>query len=353
MNSIMISRRALMASAAGLALSSALAQAQDAKLVIAVYAGQDEQLWDRVVAQPFSRETSIPVSIFGIPLPQVGIAQADGDPDFQAALMSYSAAYDLHSRGFLLELTEDDVPAISTIPKQLWPVGPTGAILGMPVFFGLYGIAFNTDLAKASDFESWTALVDPKWKGQVSITRPAILARQDLTLFSKLFGGSDTNLEPGYEFIGKFAANALNVYTSMASLMSSLGQGEVVAAPFFSDQIELLRKRGATNVDFVIPKEGGLVTPYLVVIPKGATHPMEAKRLVNALADAQYQIPFMQESALLPTNPAIPFTDDMKRLYGATLDDVMAQNVTADWTIVARDTEARVRRIEEVLSAAR
>jgi len=349
-----ISRRAVVTGGLSVAAAAGFARAQQpAKVLIAVYAGQDVQLWDRVVAQPFSKAAPFQVEIFESPMPAVAVAQAAGAPPFNLALMNAAQAYDLHLRGLLMELTEADVPAIKAIPKSMWPLTQSGGILGVPVHFSLYVIAYNTDFAKAADFVSWNALIDKKWSNQVSLTRPAILARNDLILFSKIFGGSDTNVEPGYAFIRKLAANALNVYTSMASLMSQMGRGEVVAAPFFYDEIMHLHHQGVKNIDFVVPAEGALVIPYLVAIPKGARNSEEAKKLLNALVEPKYQVPFLVESGLLPTNPSVALPPAIEKSLGGNLDAVIARNVTADWAVVAANLEARTRKVEEIINQAK
>jgi putative spermidine/putrescine transport system substrate-binding protein len=343
-------RRAFTAGAAATIAFAGRARAEAAKVLIAVYAGQDVQLWDRVVVQPYNKTAAVKAEVFEAAMPAVSVAQAGGNPPFNAALMNAAQAYDLHLKGLLTELTEEDLPAIKSLPKKMWPTTKSGSVLGMPVHFSLYVIAYNTDSAKASDFESWAALVDPKWKNQVSLTRPAILARNDLVLFSKIFGGSDTNVAPGYEFIAKLASNALNVYSSMASLMSQLGRGEVVAAPFFVDEIVHLHTQGVTNIDFVIPKEGALIIPYLVAIPKGAKDVAAATAFVNALADPVYQAPFLTESGLLPTNPSVKMPAGLAKAFGGSPDEIMARNITADWTIVAAELEARTRKVEEIIN---
>jgi putative spermidine/putrescine transport system substrate-binding protein len=346
-----LSRRTVVAGGLSATMLASMARAQQsAAVLIAVYAGQDVTLWDRVVAQPFNKDAPFKVEVFESPMPAVAVAQAGGSPPFNTALMNSAQAYDLHLKGLLTELTEADIPAIKAIPKSMWPTTKSGGILGVPVHFSLYVVAYNTELTKASDFESWNALLDKKWNKQVSLTRPAILARNDLTLFSKIYGGGNTNVEPGYDFIAKLAANALNVYTSMASLMSQMGRGEVVAAPFFYDEIMHLHHQGVKNIDFVIPKEGALVIPYLVAIPKGAKNPDEAKRLLNALVDPKYQVPFLVESGLLPTNPSVSLSPELEKSLGGKLDTIMSRNVTADWEIVAANLEARTRKIEEIIN---
>lgn len=352
MAQISLSRRAMI----GAGLTAALSRpshAQAGKAVVAVYAGQDVQLWDRVVVQPYNKTSAVKAEVYEAAMPSVSIAQSQGKPPFNAALVSASQAYDLHLKGMLHELQESDIPAIGAIPRKLWPTTKNGTILGMPVHFSLYVIAYNTELAKASDFQSWNALIDRKWKDQVSLTRPAILARSDLTLFSKIYGGPEGNLQAGYDFISKLAGNALNVYSSMASLMSQLGRGEVVAAPFFHDEIVHLHHQGVKNIDFVIPREGALVIPYMISIPKGAQDIEAAKPFLNALADPKYQIPFLNESGLLPTNPTVPMPPDLVGSLGSSAEEIIAKNVTADWTAVAAEAEPRTRRMEELVSKAK
>src|SRR4051812_30519219 len=132
MQQVMTSRRAALGGTAALLLASA-AHAQNGKVVVAVYAGQDVQLWDRVVAQPYNKTAAVKAEVYETAMPAVSVAQSGGNPPFNAALMNAAQAYDLHLRDMLVQLTEEDIPAIKQIPRKLWPTTKTGTILGMPV----------------------------------------------------------------------------------------------------------------------------------------------------------------------------------------------------------------------------
>src|SRR5262249_38144235 len=160
------------------------AVAETPQVTIAVYAGLAEKTWQKVLAEPMAAAGGIQVKIFGSALPAASVARSEGHPDFDIALIAAYSAPGLVNRGLVHMLTPDDVPAIREVPARLWPRTPDGQLMGMPVYYSIYGIAYNTELAKPSDFQSWTNLLDARWKGQVSMSRPSFVAAYDVTLFA-------------------------------------------------------------------------------------------------------------------------------------------------------------------------
>jgi putative spermidine/putrescine transport system substrate-binding protein len=353
MSSVTIHRPTVWIIAATMLAMLCLSAEAAPKVVVAVYAGQDAQLFRRLVAEPFTKASGITTEVFEAQIPAAAIAAADGHPEFNVAIVSGYSAAQLASKGLLVELTKEQIPAISIVPEPFWPKTPDGKLTGMPVQFSMYAIAFNTDLAKASDFQSWNALLDPRWKGQVSMTRPSISAAYDLTLFAKLNGGDERNFEPAVPSLEKFARNALSVYTSMASLMSQLGRGEVTAAPFYTDEIIHLKRSGVKNIDFVLPKEGGLMLPYILVIPKGAQDVDSASKLLNAIVEPSYQVNFAVESGLLPVNPATELSPALQAELGGTVEQLMARNFSPDWYYIGTHLDERTRFMEELIQKAK
>ena len=269
---MVIGRRAVSRILAGLPLyAAARARAEGTpKVIIATYAGVSTPMWKNVVTDPFTKETGISADVFAVPLPAASVAQAAGNPQFNLALVAEYSVPGLVARNLIELLTPDDIPGIRAVPEKLWPKVPDGRLMGMPCYFGLFGIAYNTSMASADDFKSWKALLDPKWKGQVSISRANFIAAYDVQLYAKLGGGNEHNLQPGYDFLRKLIPQTLNVYSSMASVESQLARGEVAAAPFFANEISIMRRNGDTEVAVRIPDEGGLILPYMLVMPKGA-----------------------------------------------------------------------------------
>lgn len=321
------------------------------KVTIASYGGNTSELWKEAVATPFQNETGIATRIFESPLPASAVSSAAGQPQFQLAVIAAYSVPELVKAGKVEELAPDDVPNIRNIPENYWVKSPDGKLVGIPVYQGYYGIAYNTDLAKASDFSSWNSLADPKWKGQISVSRGPFVAAYDLTLFAKLSGGTEADVKPGIPMLKSVMSNVSGVYTSMASLQAQLGRGEIVAAPFYSTQITQMRRSGVTNVDITIPKEGGLLLPYLLVIPKGATNVESAKKLLNEILTPPYQQRLAQ-GGVWPMNPSAKLPPELEKEMGSTLEEALSRNFAADWWTVGSDHANRTRMVEEIISGA-
>jgi putative spermidine/putrescine transport system substrate-binding protein len=324
------------------------AQAQSDMLTVAVYPGATEQLWDSLV-EAFSDATGVKARIFAPPLPAASVAQAAGHPSFDAALVASYAAPGLMNQGLLEPLTPDSLPAIHDVPEAYWPRSPDKSLMGAPIYFSIYGIAYNTDLASASDFQSWNGLLDPKWQGQIPLNRPTMLAAYDLTLFAKLNGGDSANVEPGYAFIQKLAAHAHSVYSSMSTFESELARGEVTAAPFYSAEIALQKRLGAPTLGFTVPKEGGLMLSYLLVVPKGAAHSAEAEKFMNWVMEPQAQLKLAADAGVWPMNSHFVLPPALATELGGNVTDVMAHNYYPDWYAVGTALPERTHHIEELI----
>jgi putative spermidine/putrescine transport system substrate-binding protein len=327
------------------------ARAED-KLIIASYGGTTGELWKQTVAEPFQKQTGIPTEIFESPLPASSVASAGGSPQFHLAVIAGYQVPALVKAGKVETLDPARIPNLKNIPEKYWLKTPDGKLEGIPVYQSFYGIAYNKDMAKASDFNSWESLANPKWKGLISVSRAPFVAAYDLTLFTKLAGGDGSNIDPGVPLLKKILPNVTAAYSSMASLLSQLGRGEVVAAPFYSTQITQLKKSGVTNVDITIPKEGGLLLPYFLVIPKGAANVEASYRLLNEILTPAYQQQ-LATGAVWPVNPSAKLPPALEKEMGATLDEALARNFAADWWAVGSAQAERTRRVEDLLSEIR
>jgi putative spermidine/putrescine transport system substrate-binding protein len=352
---MLVTRRSFTRLAAGLSVTQvgrSLAQPAP-RVIIATYAGLGTKSWKAIVTERYTQQTGVVADVFESALPAASIAQAEGRPQFNVAVIAAYQAARLVNRGLIQLLKPEDIPGIQNVPKKLWPVTPDGQLIGMPVYFGLFGVAYNTQLAAAADFRSWNNLLDKKWKGQLSISRANFLAAYDVNLYAKLHGGDENNLAPGYDFLRKLIPQALNVYSSMASVEAQLGRGEVTAAPFYANEITMLRRGGTTEVDMRIPDEGGLVLPYLLVIPKGGPDPEAARGMVNAIIEPQYQSGFSRASLVWPMNAHVELPADLQTEMGMTADQAQARNVTLDWWTVGSNLEAETRKIDAMLQDVR
>jgi len=342
----------LAALAAAMGAPAARAQASP-RIIVATYPGLGTRSWRSIVTDPFSKQSGIATEVFETALPAAAIAQAEGRPQFNAAVIAAYQTPNLVKRGLLELFTPDDLPGIRRVPEKFWLRTPEGLLMGVPVYFALFGIAYSTDLVKPADFKSWNNLLDPQWKGQLSISRPNFLAAYDVNLYAHLNGGSEHNIQPGLDFLRKLIPQALNVYNSMASIEAQLGRGEVAAAPFYANEVAMLRRHGTSEVGVVIPDEGGLVLPYLLVAPKGGPDPGAAKQLLNAILEPQYQAGFSQDSLTWPMNPATTLPAALVQEMGGSTDQILARNYSPDWWTIGSNLAENTKTIDALMHSVR
>ncbi len=349
-------RRSLIAGSAALLQAPFIfspARAQGAgKVIMASWGGGGARMWRETFTAPFQQATGIEATVAEVPDPAAAVAAAQGRPQHNVIVAASYQAANLARRGLIEEFSEAELPALEHIPEQYRIRNTEGKLLGVPIYFIYYGIAYNTDMARPADFATWEALTERKWRGQISITRPLFLAPYDLTLYAKLKGGDEANIQPGIPMLEAVAKNAISVYTSMASLQQQLSRGEVAAAPFYSGQIQMLRKGGQNDVNITLPREGGLVLSYILSIPKGAQDRAAALRYINACIDPPKQVS-AAESGYLPLSTNVTLPNAIERELGMSMAEVRARNWSPNWYTIAADLEQRIRLAEQIIDRAR
>lgn len=330
-------------------LGAAQAQAQEKERVkLAVWGGGSGKLYKDMFATDFTAKTGYEVDISEVPSPSAAIVAANGSPDFNAAVATSYEVATLHQKGFLADFSEDELPTIKQFPKDLRLMTPKGdRMAAMPMYFIYYGIAYNKDLAKAEDFQSWKSLTDPKWKDQIAVTRSVYMAPYDLTLFAYLNGGSEKNLDPGIPMLEAVARNALTVYSSMGGFNSMIARGEITAGVYYS----ILKRQGLdkkVNFDVVLPKEGGLMLPYAMVQPKNSKGNKAVLAWLNYVGSPA-ALEKASENLFFPMNPNAKVSARLEQLEGMTMDELRKRLFKPDWNIVAAQHEENVRRVEKII----
>ena len=92
-------------------------------------------------------------------------------------------------------------------------------------------------------------------------------------------GGNLDNMAPGIAFLKKLKANDPIVpkQTSYARVLS----GEIPILIDYDFNAYRAKYKDEANVEFVIPKEGTIVVPYVMSLVKGAPHAEDAKKVLN------------------------------------------------------------------------
>ena len=349
----MMNRLKALACGAILACTGVVAGAGGAvaqELTMAVWGGGGANTWREAFIKQFNPGNGSTIKMVEVPNPAGALRSPAAAGQYNLALVTYFEAIALSNAGLIESFDDKQLPGIADVDPKFLTKDKAGRHVGLPVYFTYYGIAFNTDLAKAADFASWQGLADPRWKGKLSLTRPVYLAPYDAVIMAKAMGGSEKDIDPGFKLLEKIVPNVLATYTSLAHMNTLLTRGEVAAVPFYASRIWALRRQGASNVGIAIPKEGALMLPYVVVIPKGAKNQDKSLVWMNYIAGAEPQLRAALLDGWLPMNSKVKLPEDLQKTLGQPYDEIVKSLYSPDWRIVVEHNEARVDRAEKLMS---
>lgn len=337
--------------AGGILLSgTAIAQAQN--VTMATWGGGVGEAWRTAFAAPYQNHSGESVKINEVPNPEAQVRAQANAPQYNAVLVSYFEAAKLYQDGLIDTISEAEVPEVLHTPDKYKMKGDNGELIGVPAYFTYYGIAFNTDYVKPEEMQSWEDLAAPKWKGQIAVTQPIYSSTYHLTILSHALGGDEKNVDNAIPLFKKHVNNAAVVYTSLAQLNQLLTRGEVVAAPYYLARIWAMKKSGVKNIDISLPKEGGLLLPYMVVIPKGAQNREDAIKWLNFIASATPQEITAERFGYFPLNETAKITSEQEELLGMTLEGMKSKLFQPDWFVIANAQNERIKTVEQIISQA-
>src|SRR5690606_16848918 len=156
------------------------------------------------------------------------------NPQYNVAWVGYFQAIKLYRDGLIESFEITDFPQLAKVDERFMLKNEKGQLIGIPIQFQYYGIAYNTNKASAEDFTSWTSLADAKWQGQLAQPQAFVAASYDLVMLARIAGGNESDIEPGLPHFRKYAANSLTVMSSFAQGNTLLTRGEIAATPFYS-----------------------------------------------------------------------------------------------------------------------
>ena len=331
---------------ASLELSPSFAQSSPG-VVMAAFGGGNGDTWREMIGKPFTASTSIPVQITDVPNTEVPIRSTAGKPQYNVAWVGYFQAVGLYKDGLLETFDINDFPELKNVPGKFLLKAPDGKLIGIPVQFQYYGIAFNTDQAKASDFPSWLTLGDPKWKGKLAEGQAYVAASYDLVMYAHIADGSEKNIEPGIPAFTAFNKNALTIMTSFAQGNTLLSRGEIAATPFYSGRVAALKKENAP-VDITIPKEGAIMLPYMLIVPKGAKNRDAYMAFLKYATQPECQLRMFDYSAYIPLNRGAKLSDAQTKALSMPLSALFDKLYQPDMWLLSDHIRANTAVVEKI-----
>ncbi|APE45621.1 hypothetical protein BOO69_18815 (plasmid) [Sulfitobacter alexandrii] len=348
-----ITRRQTLLGAAGATAALALPRslmAQSGQILHASWGGGVGDTWTGAFAEPFTEETGNAVRIVEVPNPEAQFRAQAGNPQYHTGIGTFVQGVNLMRDDMLETFSIDEIPNMRNIDEKYWLKTEDGRLAGITPYFAYYGIAVNTNEASMDDFGSWKNLADEKWAGRLGMTRPIYLSTYDLTILSKAAGGDEFNTAGGMELLKGMAKNVLNVSNSLAQQNTMLERGEVAAMPFYSVRVWSLNEAGVDYVKMVIPEEGALLLPYVVVAPKGVADRELVAQWLNFIAGAAPQERGMEISGYIPASNEAEASDAVREKIGMSFADLRAKLYQPDWGHIAAAQKETVADIDQMLA---
>ncbi|WP_353192365.1 ABC transporter substrate-binding protein [Pandoraea pnomenusa] len=329
----------LSAGAAAFVLGASLAHA-DTTLYVGAYGGSFEQMLKKDVIPGFEKAnpgTKV-VIVPGDSTTTLAKLQAQkGKAGMDVVFLDDGPMYQAIQMGFCGKLA--DAP----VYQDLYDIAKFKS--GNAVSAGLIatGIAYNTRLFQAKGWPaptSWKELSDPKFKGK--LVMPSIkntYGLHALLVESKLNGGSDTNIDPGFREMEKIAPNVLSFDPSPGKIAELFQADEVAISVWGNGRVQALRQQGIP-VEFVYPKEGAVALGMgMCVVDKSANDAL-AQKFVQMILTPQTQSILAESQGVAPANKKtqlsmavasrVPSPAQIDKLVRVDWDVVNAKR--AEWT---------------------
>ncbi len=250
-----------------------------------------------------------------------------GNPGYDVICPTTYALAPLIRAGVLAELDHDRLTHLrGTAPEFLGQDWDRENRFSIPYLWGVTGIA--SDSRRVSSVDSWSALLDPQWKGKILMLDDA----REAIAFGALLLGADPNTKSPETLarIQKILIEQkplVRAYDS-ASFDDAVLSGEVILAQSWSGQIAKIMKE-APWVRFTIPREGAMLFVDNLAIPKSAPHADLAREFLDFVMEPEiaaeiclttgYSTPSLAGRNLLPravreNRAMFPSEAEMKQL---------------------------------------
>lgn len=325
-------------------LAAAPAAAAQKELVVLGYGGTYEQHMRASVIPPFEQKYGAKVTFVG------GVGSANlAKVRLQASRPQTDVIFTsplTQVQGEAFGLFDEIGRAIVTNLKDVYDSEMRRG--GPGVSFGRYviGIEYHTAVFKSKGWPpptSWYDLFRPEMRGHVVVQ--SLASDFGLGVFVSITrreGGSEQQMEPGFKFFKAMAPNVLTFNSAPAELDNLFRQGEAWIAPHSNQRAYILKDLGAP-VDFVLPKEGGVLMTNQAAVVKGAPNRELAQHFVNHLLDPAVQKSMAEALVYAPTNRLVTLAPAIAaRVPHGAVEP--GKFVLVDWQVVRQSYSAWIDR---------
>lgn len=231
----------------------------------------------------------------------------------------------------LLKLDKSALPNIANLdPAQMGLYYDQSNDYSIPFQYGMTGIGYNTaEITTPPD--SWAALFEPsQFEAYAQSFSMLDDERETIGAALKYKGYSVNSTDPAQLAEAKQVLEqqkcSLSSYDS-ESYTQGLASGEIVMAHAWNGNTSLAKEEN-TDIDWFVPKEGGVIWQDNLAIPADAPHPYTAHVFINNVLDGQIGARITDYTYYLTPNKASePLIDEAVRELQFYPDDAMRERL--------------------------
>lgn len=328
-------RKSIALAALTAAVLSTTVAAQDV-LNIGAYGGSTETLFKERIIPPFEEKHNVKVVyVAGNSTDTLAklVAQKNR-PEFDVAFMDDGPLAQANQFGLCGKIE----PA--PVYDDLYPMARiSDSALGLGIF--VTGLVYNTEAFEEAGLPaptSWEVLTQPEFKDKIVI--PPIAngyGLQTLIKFAQLRGGSETDIDPGFEaMINEVGPNVLAWEPSPGKTTEMFQNGDVILGVWGSGRVQALKELGFP-VEFVIPEENApmMMTGVCPVAGRGDSNPV-AQAFVQYMFSPEVQAMLAESQSWGPVNKTVELSPEVaaKVPYGT---EQIGKLETVDWSVINQE----------------
>ncbi len=251
---------------------------------------------------------------------------------FDALILTAGDVLAAGKEGLLENIDESKVPEM----KNLYDIARTQSKgFGPVVSFDPLVLVYNKNKVTPAP-DSWAALWDSKYKGKVAVSHASEDKGMFLLLLESYFnGGSEKNVDPGFQKIRDLVPNVGAWLTLSAQYVPYLEREEVWLAPYWNGRAELYKDQNLP-IDIAFPKEGTMAVSNIWVVPKAAKNKELAYKFIDFYLQVEQQQAWAENIYYSPTNKNVKLAPDKaaRVIYGP---DQISKMRLPDAEVIATD----------------
>lgn len=301
-DSLRVSRREVLAGGAALSLAFVLPSSVRAgeTVVSTIFGGKFEEEYRKAIVDPFREKTGHEILLkYGNGSEWLTSAIINREaPEIDILWLPFPESIKAVNEDLGIELLPADLPNLTDVAPVWYD---TYKRHGVGLDYASFGIAYRTDRVKTPP-KGWADLWNPEYKGRLiwpDLTTSG--GYETLVMAAKLNGGSEENIEPGFEAMKRLRPNVRKFYKSNPEATQIFERGEADVGPWFDGRTWGLVDKGMP-MTWIAPSEGATVGMVSYHIAKNSTKIDICKQFVNFAISVEAQEAFCNGMQYGPVN---------------------------------------------------